>query len=92
MAWALVAATTARLAVGFGVLLVIVGVITQFSVGSFLLFVLFITHALVETTLTGTVDPPYLMAVIIIGAVAATHPAPQAPVRWTRWRRLGATG
>lgn len=37
-----------------GVLLVAVGVLTKFSVGSFLLFVLFITHALVGAVELGT--------------------------------------
>lgn len=37
-----------------GVLLIAVGVITRFSIGSFLLFVLFITHALVGAVELGT--------------------------------------
>ena len=37
-----------------GVLLLVVGVLTKFSVGSFLLFVLFITHALVGSVELGT--------------------------------------
>jgi MFS family permease len=37
-----------------GVLLVIVGIITQFSIGSVLLFVLFVTHALIGAVELGT--------------------------------------
>lgn len=37
-----------------GVLLIVVGVITRFSLGSFLLFILFITHALVGAVELGT--------------------------------------
>ncbi|WP_254506734.1 MFS transporter [Anatilimnocola floriformis] len=37
-----------------GVLLILIGVITKFSIGSFLLFVLFITHALVGAVELGT--------------------------------------
>lgn len=37
-----------------GVLLVVVGVLTQFSIGSWLLFVLFITHALIGAVELGT--------------------------------------
>ena len=37
-----------------GVLLVVVGVLTGFSIGSFLLFILFVTHALVGAVELGT--------------------------------------
>jgi MFS family permease len=47
-AWSLIAWATA------GVLLLIVGIKTQFSIGSLLLFVLFVTHALVGAVELGT--------------------------------------
>src|SRR5688500_9210685 len=47
-AWAVIAWATA------GVLLLIVGIKTQFSIGSILLFVLFVTHALVGAVELGT--------------------------------------
>ena len=46
-------AKTAGYAIG-GVLLIAVGVITRFSIGSFLLFILFVTHALVGAVELGT--------------------------------------
>jgi MFS family permease len=50
-----IARTTSYIGYGFGgVLLIVVGLITRFSLGSFLLFLLFIAHALVGAVELGT--------------------------------------